>query len=87
MEVNNQTFIGYAAEVREIQDVNNVYAKLRAMHTDARHIVASFRIPKRNFHTHEDFCDNGEHNGGAFLLNLLVEADIQNRACVCSAHI
>ena len=63
-----------------LSHVNVLYAKVRAIQTDARHIVAACRIPHRQFHTHEDFFDDDEHSGGAFLLNMLVESEIHNRA-------
>ena len=43
-------------------------------------MVCAFRIPHRSFHTHQDFQDDQEHNGGSFLLRLLVDSGIQNRA-------
>ena len=77
--VENQEFIGYSAPVRSLQEVNLAYAKVRAMHTDARHVVCACRLPGRNLHTHQDFADDGEHNTGQFLLQLLEKSDITNR--------
>ena len=80
VEILNQTFIGYTAEVKSLQEVNTVYAKIKAMHLEARHVVAACKIPHREFHTHEDFLDDDEHGGGAFLLSLLDVSDIRNCA-------
>ena len=79
IEKDNQCFIGYTAEVKTLQEVNLLYAKVRAMNLDARHVIAAVTIPHREFHTHDDFNDDDEHGGGAFLLNLLLESEIVNR--------
>ena len=78
--MEGQTFIGYSCCPKDIQEVNIAYAKLRSMHSEARHVICSCRLPGRNFHTNQTFYDDDEHNGGAFLLDLLTKADIQNRA-------
>ena len=80
VNVDNQEFIGYCATVKSIQDVNLAYGKIRAIHADARHVVSAVRLPSRNFHTHQDFYDDDEHNAGQFLLQLLESSDIMNRA-------
>ena len=77
--VEHQEFIAFTAAVRTLEEVNNIYTKLRALYTDARHIVCAFNLPHRLFHTHQDFFDDDEHSGGAFLLQLLTEANIVNR--------
>ena len=80
--VDKQQFIGYTFFPKSIEDVNVAYAKIRALHTDGRHAICSFRMPGRSFHTQQDFFDDDEHNGGSYLLNLLTAADIQSRAIV-----
>ena len=76
----NQHFTGYTAPVKDIQEANVVYAKVCALHTDARHVVGAVRVPGRRFHKCQGFCDHDEHGAGAMLLNLLLDAGIQNRA-------
>ena len=78
--VEGQEFVGYTTVVKTLKDVNLAYGKVRAMHADARHVVCSCRLPSRNFHTHQDFCDDDEHSGGQFLLQLLEASEIMNRA-------
>ena len=82
VQIQGQQFMGFSAQVKSIQEVNVIYAKIKAMHTDARHVVCACRLPGRNFHTHQDFVDNGEHNGGQFLLRLLESSDIRNRMII-----
>ena len=80
LNVEGQTFIGYSFCPKDIQEVNLAYAKVRSMHSEARHVISSCRLPGRAFHTNQTYFDDDEHNGGAFLLDLLVNSDIQNRA-------
>ena len=80
--VKGQEFIGYTAAIKTIEDANTVYAKVRSIHTDARHVVAAWRIPGRNFHICQDFVDDEEHEAGSFLLNILVDAGIQCRIAI-----
>ena len=75
-----QEFIGYAMPIKSMEEVNVAYTKVHSIHTDARHIVSACRLSGRNFHTCQDFQDDGEHGGGIFLLNLLLDSNIQNRA-------
>ena len=79
IKVDGQVFLGYTSAVRSIEEVNELYSKIRSFHTDAQHILCSFRLPHREFHTHQDFEDDGEHNGGAFLLQLMMDSGIRNR--------
>ena len=65
--------------VKSIKEVNLAYGKIRAIHTDARHVICACRLPDRLFHTHQDFCDDDEHNAGQFLLQLLESSEIMNR--------
>ena len=80
IKVEGQMFLGYTAEVRTVDDVNKIYAKIRSLHTDARHVICAFRLPHRNFHTHQDFIEDGEYGGGSYLLQLLSDSDVMNRA-------
>ena len=40
-----QEFLAYTAEVKEVQDANVTYAKVRSIHTDARHVICASRMP------------------------------------------
>ena len=79
-EVEGQSFTGYTKAVKTIEEVNDLYGKVKSLNVEARHVVCAFRLPHRNFHTHQDFVDDEEHNGGAYLLRLLTDSDIKNRA-------
>ena len=80
VESEQQLFIGYTLPVKTIQDVNLALAKVKTMHTDARHVICAFRLPHRNYHTHQDYFEDGEISGGEFLLQLMESSEIYNRA-------
>ena len=58
------------------------FAKVKAIHTDARHVMCAARIPSRSFHNHQDYYDDDEHNAGKFLLQLLETSEIMNRVLI-----
>ena len=76
----NQEFIGYSAFVKDLSEVNQAYAKIKALHLDARHVVCAFRIPHTDFHRFQDYCDDDEHQAGELLLHFLSDAEIDHRA-------
>ena len=80
IEVEGQTFVGYTTTPKTMEEVNLAYAKIKGLHTEARHIVSACRLPGRNFHINQDYYDDDEHNGGSYLLKLLVSCEIQNHA-------
>ena len=67
-------------DVRNIQEVNDYYAKVRADNLRARHVVCGFRISHPNFVTHENSMDDDEHGLGLFLLQLLRKSGVTNKA-------
>ena len=79
---NGQVLIGYTASVKTIDEANTTLAKIRGLHTDARHVICACRIPGKNFHMCQDYVDDNEHGGGSYLLNLLVNSEIQNRILI-----
>ena len=75
-----QEFLGYTTAVNSIKDANIAYAKIKAIHLDARHVICAVRLPGKDYFHNQDYIDDDEHGGGAFLLSLLTESQIQNRA-------
>ena len=76
----NQVFVGYAACVKTMEDVNAGYAKVVSLCPQARHVLGACLIPGRDFHVLADFHDDDEHGIGAELLNILEGSDLINRA-------
>ena len=80
IEVENQQFQAFAADVKTIHEVNIAYAKVCSLNMDGRHVMAVYRLPGKAFHILQDFNDNDEHNSGSFMLQLLEAAKIKNLA-------
>ena len=78
--VEGQTFIGYTACVKSIEEVNAGYVRVVKQHLDARHVIGACTLPGRMYPTLNDFDDNDEHGSGAMLLDMLEKSDITNRA-------
>ena len=79
IQVDDSKFIGYSAEILEIQDVVELYETLRFHHLDAKHIVCAYRLPGRQFPQLQAYKDDGETGAGRRLLYLMRDADIMNR--------
>ena len=79
-EVDNQKFIGYTACVKDMSEVNAGYAKVQAMNTSARHVLAACALPGREFHILHDSNDDDEHGVSEQLLAVLEGSNIKNRA-------
>ena len=71
VKLEGSTFIGYSALVANLQEVNQAYARIKAAHCDARHVICGFRIPNTAFHQYQDFYDDDEHGAGRMLLRAL----------------
>ena len=79
VQLEGQTFIGYTACVKSVQEANSAYAKVRTYHTDARHVICACKVPGTNHHTNQDWVDDDEHGGGDFLMELMDKGGITNR--------
>ena len=80
IDLNNSRFIGYSAIVKDLEEVNAAYARIKADHIGARHVICAFRIPNTAYHTHQDYFEDDEHGAGRTLLKALVTSNIMHRA-------
>ena len=69
------TFQAYAIKTGNLHDVQRVYAKVRAMHPSATHVVAA-----ANLRTVTAFQDDGEHSAGHKMLKFISSGFQQNVA-------
>lgn len=68
---DNSKFIGYAAEVKDLDDVQAAYFLVKKKHAEATHVACAFRIPGNNPATLQDFVDDGEFGAGRIMLKWL----------------
>ena len=78
----NSTFLSYAAEVNDIQQIRNLYQHVKVKHADASHVILGYRLPSIDKAYGEDFLDDGEHGGGRRLLKHLTDNDQVSRAII-----
>ena len=74
------SFLSFASEVRSINEVKEVYRKLKTEHRMATHIIGAYRIFGQDHFSLQSFCDDGEHGGGRRMLNILKEEGLFNVA-------
>ena len=72
--------------VKDIQQVNDAYAKVRSLNADAHHVVCAFKILHESYHIYQDFQDDDEHGGGRVLLQALKASKIYNRVVFVTRH-
>ena len=73
-------FQGYAAAVRNLEEVQVAYNKVKAINNDARHIMCAFRLPGKDFHYLQDYHNDSEHAGGKIILDGLIHSKMFNQA-------
>ena len=68
------------AVVKTHDEIQKAYCQLKLLYPEAQHIICAYYLPGSNQHTSRDYCDDGYHGAGCFLLELLIRSDCQNRA-------
>lgn len=77
---NSSYFIGYAARVKKIEQVEGAYRAVRREHPDATHVMCAFRFPGTNPTKSFGLADDGENGGARRILNKINQEDIFNIA-------
>lgn len=73
-------FIGYAAEVFSIKQVEDHYYHVRLLSPEATHVMCAYKLPGVDFALVQGGIDDGEHGASRTLLNLLLKNMVENRA-------
>ena len=79
-------FTGYICDTSSFDQVNAAYELVRFQNLDARHIICACYLPGTNVVSSYDFCDDGEHEAGAFLLDYMVKAGQKCRTIFIVRH-
>ena len=61
IKIELSLFQGFMAEIDMIDDVNTLYYAMRIVHPFAKHIMAVFRLPGKNFVKFQKGCDDSEY--------------------------
>ena len=80
LDESDSRYYTYSAEVNDLQDVKNVYLRLKRLHLAATHVMCGYRIFGVEAHQLQDYCDDNEHGGGRTILNQLKKAGVLNYA-------
>ena len=83
---DSSTFIGFTCDVNSYQEVNAAYEAVCFYNMDARHIMCASVLPGADVLQCFDHNDDKEHEGGAVLLDFMVNANLQKRAIFVSRH-
>ena len=73
---SGSTFIGYCAEVSDIEQVRLFYRHVKIKHADAAHVILAYKIPGVDRIYGEDYIDDGEYGGGRRILKYLIDNDV-----------
>ena len=76
-----------------VAEVNLAYAKVKAMNTDARHVMSACRLPGRNFHNLQQFYDDddiyneclGCRHAGCYYIMQYLSADVTMPPSPCAS--
>ena len=81
--VEDSRFIGYGAEIMNVEQVIDYYKHLKIKHADATHISMAFRLPGENVAELQDYFDDADYGMGRSILNVLVDEQeiLQGHIC------
>lgn len=77
---NDSVFVGYAARVKKMEQVEGAYREVRKVHPDATHVMCAFRFPGENPTKFFGMADDGENGGARRILNKLNQEKLFNIA-------
>lgn len=80
------TFVAYATAVKDYEDIQAAYTKVRTKFADATHVVCSWRLPGNDSHNLQDFVDDGEYGAGRAVLGVMKEECIMNAVIFMIRH-
>lgn len=76
--VKSSRFISYAAAIKDHNDIQAAYTKVRMKFADATHVSCAYRIPGHESYNLQDYVDDGEFGVGRAMLNVLKDEGTSN---------
>lgn len=77
---NDSIFVGYAARVKKMEQVEGAYREVRRAHPDATHVMCAFRFPGENPTKSFGMADDGENGGARRILAKINQEKMYNIA-------
>ena len=72
-------FIGYTLVPSSYQQVQEAYTKVKLLHPAADHVTCAMYMKEVDLFA-QDYCDDGEHGAGRYLLDYLLQNKLKQRA-------
>ena len=79
-KIEDSALVPYIADVRNHQEIREIYLKIKLLHAKAKHIVCAYHLPGKEKHIQQDYVDDEEHGVGRRLLGILQANNIMNKA-------
>lgn len=77
---DDSIFVGYAARVSSVDQVEGAYLKVRRTHPDATHVMCAFQFPGHDPTKSFGLADDSEHGGARWILEALKKEKMYNCA-------
>lgn len=78
--LRNSTFVGLAAKVHSVEQVNLAYKAVMQRFPFMDHTMAAYRFKDNHDNFHYGSCDDNEHGGGAAIARFLQQNQIKDTA-------
>ena len=82
IERSRSIFTAYTAKVQTLQQVRNIYTKVRLVQPEARHVVCAYSLDHPQPFFAQDYQDDQEPGAGRAILQFMDMNNIQNRVVI-----
>ena len=72
-------FIGYTTTPASYQQIQDAYLNIKLAHPEADHVICAYYMTDGQLFS-QDYCDDGEHGAGRYLLDYMLENRLKSRA-------
>ena len=87
IEKKGNKFRAFTLAVKDHQEIEEAYLKMRVCNPEARHIICAYKLMGiENSFDAENFCDDGEHGAGEKILKLMQKNDVTQRVIFVTRH-
>lgn len=76
----NSKFASFVVAVKDFDEINAAYLKVKMKYADATHISCAYRLPGANTPINQDYVDDGEIGCGRTILKAIKDQGLMNVA-------
>lgn len=77
---NSSKFASFAVAVKDFDEINAAFLKIKMKYADATHISCAYRLPGANTPLNQDYVDDGEFGCGRTMLKVMKDQGLMNVA-------